>query len=99
MVVRNNGYIGIKQFQVNHIINWRLIMNSMEAMARLLIWGGLIILAVGLLTYVFSRRGGGTFKVPGDIYVKKENFTFYFPIVSCIVLSLIITVILNLFRR
>ncbi len=74
-------------------------MNSMEAMARLLIWGGLIILAVGLLTYLFSRWGGSTFKVPGDIYVKKENFTFYFPIVSCIVLSLIITVILNLFRR
>ena len=74
-------------------------MNSLEAMARLLIWGGFIILAVGLMTYAFSRWGGGTFKVPGDIYVKKENFTFYFPIVSCIILSLINTVILNLFRR
>lgn len=37
--------------------------------------------------------------LPGDIFIKKENFSFYFPIVSCIVISLVLSLIINLFRR
>ena len=55
-------------------------MNSMEAMARLLIWGGLIILAVGLLTYVFSRWGGGTFKFREIYTLKRKISLFIFPL-------------------
>ncbi len=74
-------------------------MNNMEAIARIMIWAGLIIILGGILLYVFSKIGGTGFRLPGDIYIKKENYTFYFPIVSCILLSIIITIILNIFSR
>ncbi|MCL1974857.1 MAG: DUF2905 domain-containing protein [Firmicutes bacterium] len=35
----------------------------------------------------------------GDILIKRENFSFYFPIVTCIVISLVISLLFNLFRR
>jgi hypothetical protein len=38
-------------------------------------------------------------KLPGDILIKKENFTFYFPIVTCLLLSAIISLILYLFKK
>jgi len=38
-------------------------------------------------------------QLPGDIYVRKENFSFYFPLTTCLILSLIITLVLYLFRR
>ena len=38
-------------------------------------------------------------RLPGDIYIRRGSFTFYFPLTSCIVLSIIITVVLMLFRR
>jgi len=63
---------------------------------KILIWTGLIILILGIaLTYL------GNIKLPllpGDIFIKKENFTFYFPIVTSILLSIAITIIINLFR-
>ncbi len=74
-------------------------MNNLEAMARIMIWGGLIIIFGGLLLYGFSKLGISGFRLPGDIYIKKENYTFYFPIVTCILLSIIITIILNIFSR
>ena len=38
-------------------------------------------------------------KLPGDINIKKENFTFYFPITTCIVLSIIVTIIFRLIAK
>lgn len=38
-------------------------------------------------------------KLPGDIVYRRGNFTFYFPLVTCIVLSLLLTLLLSLFRR
>ena len=38
-------------------------------------------------------------KLPGDILIKKEKFTFYFPIVTCVILSLLLTIIFSLFRK
>ncbi|MGH7770014.1 MAG: DUF2905 domain-containing protein [Candidatus Binatia bacterium] len=38
-------------------------------------------------------------RLPGDIYINRGNFTFYFPLTTCILLSLIITLVLYLFRR
>jgi hypothetical protein len=59
---------------------------------KILIIAGIILVAAGLL-YVF----GAPFnigKLPGDIYIKKGNFSFYFPLTTCIVISAIIAVIL-----
>ena len=72
---------------------------NLEALARIMIWGGLIVIFGGILLYVSSKLGISGFKLPGDIYIKKENFTFYFPIVTCILLSIIITLIFNFFSR
>jgi hypothetical protein len=62
----------------------------------LLIAAGAFLLLAGLLWPLLSRYVG---RLPGDIVVRKPGFTFAFPIVTCIVISIILTLILWLFRR
>tara|TARA_B100000989_G_scaffold152423_1_gene113730 strand:- start:77 stop:280 length:204 start_codon:yes stop_codon:yes gene_type:complete len=62
----------------------------------LIIVGGLFIL-VGLLYPFLKDIGLG--KLPGDIIIKKENSSFYFPIVTCIVLSVVVSLILMFFKK
>jgi hypothetical protein len=63
----------------------------------LIILGGLIALAgvILLLAHKIPYIG----RLPGDIYVKKENFTFYFPLTTSIVVSIILSLIFWLFRK
>ncbi len=73
-------------------------MNPLEDIGKTLIFIGLILLLLGggvLLLQKIPFLG----RLPGDIYIKKENFTFYFPLVTCILLSLFLTIILSLFFR
>ena len=56
---------------------------------------GLAIAGLGLLMMLGLPFG----RLPGDIVVKRENYSFYFPIATSIVLSIILTLILSLFRR
>ena len=69
----------------------------MNEITKLLIRAGVLLIMVGLLWQV-----GGKFlnlgRLPGDIVVEKENFRFYFPIVTCIVISVVLSLILGLFR-
>jgi len=59
---------------------------------------GLLIAAVGAL--LWSGIGKGWLgRLPGDIHYTKGNFSFYFPVVTCILVSLILTFILWLFRK
>jgi len=59
---------------------------------------GLVIAGVGLV--LWTGIGKGWFgRLPGDIHVSRGNFTFYFPIVTCILLSILATLILWLFRK
>ncbi len=69
-----------------------------EGMAKLLIMSGLALLVIGIVFMGMSKMGG-MFRLPGDIYFHKGNFTFYFPVVTCIVLSILLTLFLNLFWR
>ena len=64
---------------------------------RLLIGVGLAILAVGILWPVIARIGLG--RLPGDIVIERGDATFYFPIVTCIILSVLLSVVLCLFNR
>ncbi|MFS0612566.1 DUF2905 domain-containing protein [Lederbergia ruris] len=66
----------------------------MNGTAKVLMIIGGIIFAVGFLSQ-FVKIG----KLPGDIIIKKENFTFYFPVVTSILLSVILTVVLYLIGR
>ena len=68
-----------------------------SAMSRALIVIGLAIATVGLLWPWIARLGLG--RLPGDIFIQREGFTFYAPITSGILLSLILSLILWLFSR
>ena len=59
---------------------------------------GLIIAAVGLLIWTGFGKGW-LGRLPGDIHYTKGNFSFYFPIVTCLLLSAILTFLLWLFRK
>ena len=65
-------------------------------MQKLLIIIGLGIAVIGVLYPYLRELGIG--QLPGDIILKGENSTFYFPVVSCIVISLLVSVLLNFFR-
>ncbi|HLZ15105.1 MAG TPA: DUF2905 domain-containing protein [Candidatus Saccharimonadales bacterium] len=70
----------------------------MNELGRSLVIVGLILAGIGLL--LWSGIGKGWLgRLPGDVHYSKGNFTFYFPIVTCIVLSLILSMILWLFRK
>ncbi len=70
----------------------------MTDMGKWLIVVGLTIAAVGVVLS-FAGKFPWLGKLPGDIYMKRDNFTFYFPLASCILISLIISLILWLFRK
>ncbi|MFP3875049.1 MAG: DUF2905 domain-containing protein [Thiohalophilus sp.] len=66
-------------------------------MQRTLIIIGIVLVIAGILWPWISRLG--LFRLPGDIYVEKENVRFYFPITSAIIISIVISVILWFFRK
>ena len=64
-------------------------------MGKLLVVVGLSITALG----VIAMFGVPLFRLPGDIVVKRGNFSFYFPIVTCIVVSVVLSVVAAILRR
>ncbi|MEM9673006.1 MAG: DUF2905 domain-containing protein [Cyclobacteriaceae bacterium] len=67
-------------------------------MGLILITVGVIIVIVGLLVY-FSDRIPLIGRLPGDIRIQRENFTFYFPLATSIILSILVSLILYLIRQ
>ncbi|WPP53495.1 DUF2905 domain-containing protein [Catalinimonas niigatensis] len=67
-------------------------------MGKLLIIFGLIIVVLGIALY-FSDRFPSIGKLPGNIVIKRENFTFYFPLATSILLSIIISLIFYLINK
>lgn len=70
---------------------------GMSNIPKLLISLGAVLIAVGLIWLALGRfiHLG---RLPGDIVVEKENFKFYFPIVTCIVISVVVSLLLYLAR-
>jgi hypothetical protein len=66
-------------------------------MARFLIMLGLAILVIGVLWPYLARIGLG--RLPGDIVVERDNVTFYFPIVTCLLLSVVFSAVLWAINR
>ena len=64
-------------------------------MGRLLVYLGLGIVALGLLLMMGVPFG----RLPGDIVVRRGNFSFYFPLATSIILSILLTLILSFFRK
>jgi hypothetical protein len=70
----------------------------MSDLGRFLVIVGGILLILGLVLWL-GPRIPWLGKLPGDITYKRDNFTFYFPLGTCILLSVILTLILYLFRK
>jgi hypothetical protein len=68
-------------------------------LGRALIALGLILLLAGIWITLGWRLPFRIGRLPGDIFVRRGPVTFYFPIVTCIVVSVILTVLVSLFRR
>ncbi|MDW7980421.1 MAG: DUF2905 domain-containing protein [Verrucomicrobiales bacterium] len=70
----------------------------MQEFGRFLVITGIVMVVVGLL--VWSGFGKGWLgRLPGDIHYTKGNFSFYFPIVTCLIISAILTLLFWLFRK
>lgn len=73
----------------------------MNQVGKLLIIFGAVLIVVGVLLTVagkfpFLDKIG---RLPGDIIIRREHFTFYFPWVTCLLISLVFFILFNLFRR
>jgi hypothetical protein len=66
---------------------------------RLLIVAGIVLLVAGIWISLGWKVPFRLGRLPGDIHFRTGNTSFYFPIVTCILLSVLLTLILSLFRR
>ena len=65
--------------------------------SKWLIIVGLILVAAGLLWPLMSKLGLG--RLPGDIVVRRDGFNLYFPLMTCLVISVVVSILIWIFRR
>jgi Protein of unknown function (DUF2905) len=71
----------------------------MENIGRFLMIGGVILFVVGGLVFLAAKFGIPFGRLPGDIRIQRDGFSFYFPLASSILISIVLTVILNIIFR
>jgi len=71
----------------------------MENIARYLMLGGVVLFLIGGGVYLAAKFGIPLGRLPGDIRIEGENGSFYFPITSSILVSIILTLIINIVSR
>jgi len=77
-------------------------MNPLSELGRVLLVVGIVLVGVGALLVFGAKLPFRLGRLPGDIVYQGRNTTFYFPIVTCLVVSLVLTLffwIINIFRR
>lgn len=70
-----------------------------DVIGRLLIYGGILLIVAGVVVVLFDRAGIHLGRLPGDIRIEGRRGGFYFPIVTCILISALLTLISWLFNR
>ncbi len=75
----------------------RSICSTMSDMQRILIAIGVVFLVAGALWPWLSRLGLG--HLPGDVRIETENGIFYFPITTCVIISIVVSLVIWLVRR
>lgn len=73
--------------------------DQMESIARYLMIGGVILFLVGGGIYLAAKFGIPLGRLPGDIRIEGENGSFYFPVTSSILVSVVLTIVLNVIAR
>jgi len=73
-------------------------MFGLTGFGKMLILLGIFIIAIGFLLWMGDKIPW-VGKLPGDIIIKKEKFSFYFPLTTCILISIILTFLFTLFRK
>lgn len=71
----------------------------MESIARYLMIGGIVLFLIGVGVYLAAKFGLPLGRLPGDIRIEGENGSFYFPVTTSILVSVVLTVVLNLIAR
>lgn len=71
----------------------------METIARYLMLGGIALFLIGGGVYLAAKLGIPLGRLPGDIRIEGENGTFYFPLASSILVSVVLTILLNVIVR
>ncbi len=71
----------------------------MPEFGRILIVIGLLIVLAGIILFLFGDKLGWLGRLPGDIRIEGERTRFYFPIVTMIIISIVLTVVINLIRK
>jgi hypothetical protein len=78
--------------------NSRNLLSALRELGKYVVVVGVIITLVGLVMWSgFAPKWLG--RLPGDIRIEREHSAFYFPIVSCIILSIVLSLLLSIFRR
>ena len=70
----------------------------LTSLGKGLILIGLLITGVGVL-FLFSEKIGWIGRLPGDITIRRENVTFYFPLATCLLISVLLSLLIWLFRK
>jgi len=73
-------------------------MSPFHEFGKVLIFLGIFMIIVGLFLF-FIPKIPFIGRLPGDIIIKKDNFTFYFPLATSILLSIILTILFSIFRK
>jgi hypothetical protein len=71
----------------------------MIGLARLLIIGGILLVIIGIGIYFVAKTGIPLGRLPGDIRIEGENFSLYIPLASMILISVVLTIVLNIIVR
>ena len=71
----------------------------MESIARYLMIGGILLFLIGGGVYLATKFGFPLGRLPGDIRIEGENGSFYFPVTTSILVSILLTVVLNVISR
>lgn len=70
----------------------------MSDLGKMLVLAGLVLVGLGLVL-LYGPKIPWLGKLPGDITIRREHFTFYFPLASSILISILLTILFSLFRR
>jgi hypothetical protein len=70
----------------------------MNELGKILVFIGLVIVGLGVLIWLGTKIPW-LGRLPGDIRIERENFRFYFPLATCLLISLVLTLILWMLRR